>query len=80
VPTPEPDAGEVLLEVSAASICGSDILRFAKGHKKYDLVLGHEWFEAVEAMQQGLLRVDTLVSHRFPPSEGPGIFDDVAVR
>ncbi len=42
VPTPEPGVGEILLEVRAASICGSDIMRFAKGHRMYDLVLGHE--------------------------------------
>jgi len=34
--------GEVLLRVRAASICGSDVSRFLKGHRFYPLVLGHE--------------------------------------
>lgn len=41
-PTPTPQPGHVLLEVKAASICGSDISRFAKGHRMYPLILGHE--------------------------------------
>ncbi len=41
-PLPEPPAGHVLLEVKAVSICGSDISRFAKGHRMYPLILGHE--------------------------------------
>ncbi|HSW41169.1 MAG TPA: galactitol-1-phosphate 5-dehydrogenase [Patescibacteria group bacterium] len=42
VPTPEPAAGEVLLEVRASAICGSDIHRFARGHRTYPMILGHE--------------------------------------
>jgi L-iditol 2-dehydrogenase len=42
VPTPTLLAGEVLLKVHAASICGSDISRYAKGHRMYPLILGHE--------------------------------------
>ena len=42
VPTPSPRPGHVLLKVKAVSICGSDIMRYAKGHRRYNLVLGHE--------------------------------------
>ena len=42
VPTPTPQAGQVLLQVKAVSICGSDIMRYTKGHRMYNLVLGHE--------------------------------------
>jgi L-iditol 2-dehydrogenase len=42
VPTPEPDAGQVLLQVRAVSICGSDVSRYVKGHRTYPIVLGHE--------------------------------------
>lgn len=42
LPTPVPSAGHVLLKVKASSICGSDILRYTKGHRTYNLVLGHE--------------------------------------
>jgi L-iditol 2-dehydrogenase len=43
VPTPRPAAGEALVAVQVASICGSDILRIFHGHaKKIPLILGHE--------------------------------------
>ena len=42
VPTPDPRPGHVLLKVKAVSICGSDIMRFTKGHRMYPLILGHE--------------------------------------
>jgi L-iditol 2-dehydrogenase len=41
-PTPSPREGHVLLKVKAVSICGSDIMRFVKGHRLYPLILGHE--------------------------------------
>ncbi|WP_119070160.1 galactitol-1-phosphate 5-dehydrogenase [Aggregatilinea lenta] len=41
-PMPEPGPGHVLMQVKAASICGSDIKRFAEGHRMYPLILGHE--------------------------------------
>lgn len=42
IPTPQPDAGQVLLQVRAVSICGSDISRYVKGHRAYPITLGHE--------------------------------------
>ncbi len=42
VPTPMPQARYVLLQVKAVSICGSDIMRYTKGHRMYNLILGHE--------------------------------------
>lgn len=42
VERPVPGKGEVLLAVRAASICGSDVSRFLKGHRLYPLILGHE--------------------------------------
>jgi L-iditol 2-dehydrogenase len=42
VPTPSPRPGHVLLKVKAVSICGSDIMRYTKGHRMYNLILGHE--------------------------------------
>ncbi len=42
VPTPTPQPGHVLLQVQAVSICGSDIMRFTKGHRTYPMILGHE--------------------------------------
>lgn len=42
LPRPEPAADEVLLEVKAVSICGSDVKRYISGHHTYPMVLGHE--------------------------------------
>jgi L-iditol 2-dehydrogenase len=42
VPRPQPGPDEVLLQVKAVSICGSDMSRVFKGHRLYPLVLGHE--------------------------------------
>ena len=42
VPTPRPSQGQVLLQVKAVSICGSDIMRYTKGHRTYPIILGHE--------------------------------------
>ncbi len=56
VPTPTPSAGQVILKVKAASICGSDISRFAKGHRMYPLILGHEVAGVIEAVGEGVNR------------------------
>jgi L-iditol 2-dehydrogenase len=56
VPTPEPGPGDVLLRVGAASICGSDIMRFTKGHRMYDLVLGHECAGVIAKVGDGVSR------------------------
>src|SRR3954462_236335 len=50
VPAPKPGIGEVLLRVSTAGICGSDIHGFL-GHsprRKPGLILGHEAVGVVE--------------------------------
>jgi len=51
---PPVQAGHVLLQVRAASICGSDISRFAKGHRMYPLVLGHEVAGIINAVGEGV--------------------------
>ncbi|HPP59393.1 MAG TPA: galactitol-1-phosphate 5-dehydrogenase [Candidatus Hydrogenedens sp.] len=49
VPTPFPQATEVLLRISACGVCGSDIPRiFEHGTYKYPLVPGHELSGVVE--------------------------------
>ncbi|MBI1257012.1 MAG: alcohol dehydrogenase catalytic domain-containing protein [Chloroflexi bacterium] len=52
VPTPTPSQGQILLKVNAASICGSDISRYVKGHRMYPLILGHEVAGVIEAVGQ----------------------------
>ncbi len=54
VPKPTPAPDHVLLEVKAASICGSDISRFAKGHRMYPLILGHEVAGVIAAVGEGV--------------------------
>ena len=54
VPTPTPRPGHVLLQMRAASICGSDISRFAKGHRMYPLILGHEIAGIITAVGEGV--------------------------
>ncbi|MBA3870300.1 MAG: alcohol dehydrogenase catalytic domain-containing protein, partial [Anaerolineae bacterium] len=54
LPQPTVQAGHVLLHVKAASICGSDISRFAKGHRMYPLVLGHEVAGIISAVGEGV--------------------------
>jgi L-iditol 2-dehydrogenase len=54
IPTPVPQKGHVLLQVKAVSICGSDIMRFAKGHRMYPLILGHECAGVVISVGEGV--------------------------
>ena len=42
VADPVPADGEVLLEVRASAVCGSDIHRYLRGHRTYPMILGHE--------------------------------------
>lgn len=52
---PEPAPGEVLVNVKAVSICGSDILRAFHGAAKvYPLVLGHEAAGEVVQVSEGI--------------------------
>lgn len=52
---PTAGAGEVLLKVCAAGVCGSDIPRaFVNGPYHYPLVLGHEFAGQIEAVGDGV--------------------------
>lgn len=53
VPTPEPGPGEVLLQVRASAVCGSDIHRFVRGHRTYPMILGHEAAGVITAAGPG---------------------------
>ncbi|MEW6403805.1 MAG: galactitol-1-phosphate 5-dehydrogenase [Chloroflexota bacterium] len=41
---------------------------------------GHEWMETVTALQNGSLDMDTLISHRFPLSKAPEIFEKIGTH
>jgi len=62
VPTPTPSPGQVILTMKAASICGSDISRFVKGHRMYPLILGHEAAGVITAVGNDV-RDDLLGKH-----------------
>jgi len=46
--------GEVLLEVRATAVCGSDIHRYLRGHRTYPMILGHEAAGVVSAVGPGV--------------------------
>lgn len=54
VPTPEAGPGQVLLRMRAASICGSDLHRYVRGHRVTPLVLGHEAAGEICALGTGV--------------------------
>lgn len=55
VPVPEPAAGEVLICVGAAGICGSDVPRvFDTGAHNMPLIIGHEFSGRVEKLGDGV--------------------------
>ena len=56
VPTPRPRPGHVLLKVKAVSICGSDIMRYARGHRTYPITLGHECAGVISGVGAGVSR------------------------
>jgi 2-desacetyl-2-hydroxyethyl bacteriochlorophyllide A dehydrogenase len=49
VPVPEPGPGELLVEVSACGICGSDLHLVLEQYARPGAVLGHEWSGRVVA-------------------------------
>lgn len=56
VADPVPGDGEVLLEVRASAVCGSDIHRYLRGHRTYPMILGHEAAGIVSAVGPGVDR------------------------
>jgi L-iditol 2-dehydrogenase len=72
VPRPEPGPGEVLVEVGAAGICGSDVEvlegRRPARYVRYPIIPGHEWAGVVEAVGPGVENVaegDAVVAEGF---------------
>lgn len=57
-PTPEPGAGQVLVRVKAAGICGSDIPRvLGDGAHFYPIILGHEFSGEIVSIGSGVKSV-----------------------
>jgi L-iditol 2-dehydrogenase len=62
LPTPEPGPGEALLRVAACGVCGSDLHAY-RGDRGYEwmsipTVLGHEFAGTVEAVGDGVSRLE----------------------
>jgi 2-desacetyl-2-hydroxyethyl bacteriochlorophyllide A dehydrogenase len=62
VPRPEPGPGEVLVQVGAAGICGSDV-EVLEGRRpasfvRYPIIPGHEWAGTIAAVGPGVGNVD----------------------
>jgi L-iditol 2-dehydrogenase len=55
LPIPQPQAGEVLVRVRAATTCGTDLKAFLRGHPQIPMpgVLGHEYSGVVAAVGEG---------------------------
>jgi L-iditol 2-dehydrogenase len=53
-PEPVVGPGDVLLEVRAVAVCGSDIHRFVRGHRTYPMVMGHEAAGVIGAVGEGV--------------------------
>ena len=41
---------------------------------------GHEWTETIAALSNGSLDMDTLISHRFPLSKAPDVFEKIGMH
>ena len=41
---------------------------------------GHEWTETIAALQSGSLDMETLISHRYPLSKAPEIFEQIGAH
>ena len=54
VTDPVPGNGEVLLEVRASAVCGSDLHRYLRGHRTYPMIPGHEAAGIVTAIGPGV--------------------------
>jgi 2-desacetyl-2-hydroxyethyl bacteriochlorophyllide A dehydrogenase len=53
-PVPEPDAGEVLVEVSHCGVCGTDLHMVLEGWGHPGTVGGHEWSGRIAAVGPGV--------------------------
>ena len=54
MPAPTPQAGEVLIKVQRAGICGSDVNRFRYGSHPWPpgFIMGHEFCGEIAALVQ----------------------------
>jgi L-iditol 2-dehydrogenase len=41
---------------------------------------GHEWTETIAALQDGGLDIETIISHRYPLSKAPEVFEKISAH
>ncbi len=41
---------------------------------------GHEWTETIDALLNGSLDIDTIISHRYPLSKAPEVFEKIGAH
>jgi L-iditol 2-dehydrogenase len=79
IPVPRIGAGEVLLRVKAAAVCGTDIRMFRNGARgatpESPLVLGHEVSGVVEEAGEGVSGYSKGMPVAVAPNMGCGVCD-----
>ena len=79
IPTPVPKAGEILLKVRAAAICGTDVRILSAGSpiasEQTPLILGHEFAGTVHALGEGVTACAIGDRVAVAPNMGCGVCD-----
>lgn len=79
VPTPAPGAGEILIKIEAAAICGTDIRMISNGAKGIDAehpkTLGHEFAGTIYQLGEGVTGYHIGQRVAMAPNFGCGICD-----
>lgn len=74
---PVPGAGEVVIRVKAASICGTDVRMWKNGTKaaseRHPLTLGHEFAGIIESVGEGVRRYEAGMRAAVQPNTGCGV-------
>ena len=74
---PVPNAGEVVVRVKAASVCGTDVRMWKNGAKaaseQHPLTLGHEFAGVIESVGDGVRRYQPGMRVAVQPNTGCGV-------
>ena len=54
MPTPQPDPGKAVVDISYCGICGTDVHAFQSGNPYHAAICGHEWVGHVSAIGSGV--------------------------
>src|SRR5574341_309395 len=75
VPIPEPEPGEVIVQVKSATTCGTDLKGYQRGHRLFTppMPFGHEFSGIISAVGEGVTRWhegDPVVGANSAPCNG----------